>query len=769
MDAKQLANALGVYEEIAALLVKRGVDTLEAAKAFLYPRKEDMAPAAGIANIDMAVERIRRAVEEGETILIFGDYDCDGICAATILTIYLRSVGANVHYHIPRRASGYGLSEAAVEQVVGEYLPDLLITVDCGITACAEVQLADELGVDVIVTDHHEPQAEVPECIVVNPKLGNDERMRNICGAAVAMKLVEALAGKEVADDYLDLAALATVADVVPLLGENRLIVSCGLGLLKDNKRKGLRALIKACGVEQPTSSDVSFRIAPHINALGRLNDDADVVELFITDDDFVVRSLVEKITAANTARQTLTKQLVAQAYLKLQDYDLANRRVIVLWDDKWESGVLGLVASRLVGDFGRPVVLLTNVGECYKGSARSIPGVNIFAALSAVSHRMITFGGHQGAAGMSVRGEMLKTFADELDEFVSGAYAPEAFVPRKEADIVFNRSMKGAFFADLARMEPFGEGNPSPKFVVHSADCRMTRIGETEHVKCRVSDDVEVVAFGKLYLLSALSSGVALDYYCDASRKVYQNREYMQLAVGDVVTAGAETMRDSAPAFGNYLKTVLYPPKEVGTRVSNLAKEIADLEGTHGVLWVAFGVDAAREFLKALSLAGKRHLLGRIAVARTEPNPVHTLLLAPQETAGWQFYSSIVFLDAPLSVGYLAMVGAKAPNPELVLLPHYAFMERIRELHLETADVEQTLRGIRRLEPERYHNPDEMCMRLSMMGYNVADVYAHFYILYEIGAVVVGSGFRLQFRADPIDPSKSRVYQNLMKLRERV
>lgn len=770
MDTKLFATQLGIHPEIAALLVKRGIDTVEAAKAFLYPQLQDMRPAAGIHHIIEAVQRIRAAIEGGERILVFGDYDCDGITATAILTHFLRSVGADVCYHIPRRQDGYGLSEQAVEAVVEAHLPDLMITVDCGITSVVEVEYAQDLGVDVIVTDHHEPQEDLPDCVILNPKLGEDEALKNICGAAVAMKLVEGLAGKEVADRYLDLACLATVADVVPLLGENRTIVYYGLKALANTRRKGLKALIKSCELEEITSSDIGFRIAPRINALGRLGDDADVVELLLTDDDFVVRQLVDKINAANTARQTLTKQLASQAYLKLQDYDLATRRVIVLWDEKWEPGVLGLVASRLAQEFYRPVVLLSNVGDCYKGSARSVEGVNIFACLQAVDNLMLGYGGHMGAAGMSVSAENLKVFADQLNDYICRAYPDEVFVPKHRADIVYDRAtMQADFFAELARLEPFGECNPTPKFLLRSADYRLTRIGETEHVKCKVAADVDLVYFGGQYLLGAASTGVGYDYYCDAGKRVYQNRAYIQLNVTDAVAGDVSGMRDGAPAFGNYLKTVLYPPKQVGTRLSTLAKEIASLSGTHGVLFVAFGVDSARAFLKDLAMSGKKGLLGRIAVGKTDANPLHTLLLAPTDFTGWQYYSSIVFLDAPLSVGYLAAVGAKAPNPELVLLPNYAFTKQIANLHLGQEEVQKSLVAIRRVDAAKYRTLDELAMQMQSAGYYVSDAYAHFYILYELGIVAVGAGFRLQFRELPIVLDDSRVYKNLIKLREKL
>ena len=767
MDNAELAQNLGIYEEIAALLVKRGIDTPEAAKAFLYPQMADMLPASGIANMDAAVARIRAAIEAKERILVFGDYDCDGICATAIMVLYLRSQGADVRYHIPRRADGYGLSEDAIELVVGAHLPDLMITVDCGITSCVEVEYAQDLGVDVIVTDHHEPQDEVPDCIVVNPKLGHTDGLRNLCGAAVAMKVVEALAGKDVADNYLDLAALATVADVVPLVGENRIIVYHGLRMLGATPRLGLRALIRSCELETVTSADIGFRIAPRINALGRLNDDADVVELFLTEDSFVIRELVEKVAAANTARQTLTKQLAAEAHRQLADYDLTNSRVIVLWDDHWEAGVLGLVASRLVSEFYRPVVLLSNVGEHFKGSARSVEGVNIFACLQAVEHRLVGFGGHMGAAGMSVRRENLQAFREELNAYICRTYPEDLFVPRLSADIIIDKNtMRAPFFAQLARLEPFGESNPAPKFVVHGTDCKFSRVGTGDHVKSRVNADVDLMFFGGAHQLAAEASGVQFDYYCDANKRVYQNREYIQLSVTDVVVADASTVRDSAHAFGVYLKTVLYPPREVGTRVSTLQKELASMEGNTGTLFVSYGADSARDFFQALSAAGKRHLLANVTVGKVQVNPLNTLLLTPSDADGWQFFSSIVFLDAPLSMGYLAWVGAQAPNPELVLLPHYAYLKHIAGLDLTAESVAKTLSDIRRVD--RVRNVDELCMQLQSMGSSVANAYAHFYILFELGLVEVGRDFALHAIQGEVRLDASRVYKTLIKLREK-
>ena len=764
---KELAAALGLQENIAALLVARGLDDIEVARRFLHPDKADMVPADHIANMASAASRLQQALADHEKILIFGDYDCDGICATAILTDYLRRRGGDVVYHIPRREAGYGLSETAVEQVVERYLPDLMVTVDCGIASADETEYAQDLGVDVIVTDHHEPQEVLPTCLVVNPKLGDDPALRDLCGAAVALKLVEQMAGKAVADTYLDLAALATVADVVPLLGENRIIVSYGLQMLQNSTRKGLRALVRSCELESVTAEDIGYRLAPRINALGRMNDETDVVELLLTDEDFVVRQLVEKVNAANTARQTLTKQLAQQAYAKLADYDLANNPVIVLWDPNWESGVLGLVAAKLCREFYRPVILLTDIGDCYRGSARSIPEVNIFQALTACERRLLAYGGHKAAAGLSIARDNIDAFIAQLNAYVLATYG-NGFVSPVGQDLVLTRQIvTNAFFRQLSLMAPFGEGNPAPRFAISTTECRLNRIGDTHHVKCKLNGDAELVAFGYDYLLDALAMGAQYWLYCELSKRTFQNRDYLQLGVFDARVADIEALRDTSAAFGNYLKTILYPPREVGTRTSNLDKELDALQGPSGTLFVAFCVQSVRRFWQSVQQHGKQDMVAATYFGVVPHNPLNAVVVSPTDPAQWQYYSSVVFLDAPLGTGYLAYVGTKAPNPELVLLGNYAYTDRIAALHLDLASVQATLAGIARWQG-RCHSLGDLCLLLQSEGHDIADAYAHFYIVYELGLVKVGSNFALSVLGTDIHLPQSRVYKVLSIIQSR-
>ena len=765
--AKQLANALGIQENIASLLVARGLSDIDAAARFLHPDKADMISANQIGNMALAADRIRQALADNEKILIFGDYDCDGICAAAILTHYLRSCGGNVVYHIPRREAGYGLSESAVEWVVERYLPDLMITVDCGIASAAETEYAQDLGVDVIVTDHHEPQEVLPTCLVVNPKLNSHSALRDLCGAAVALKLVEQLGGKAVADTYLDLAALATVADVVPLLGENRIIVSYGLQMLQNNPRKGLRALIRSCDLQVVTAEDIGYRIAPRINALGRMNDEADVVELLLTDEDFVVRQLVEKVNAANVARQTLTKQLAKQAYEKLTQYNLADNPVIVLWDPAWESGVLGLVAAKLCNEFYRPVLLLTDIGDCYRGSARSIPQVNIFQALSACDQKLLAYGGHKAAAGLSISKDNIDAFTAQLNAYVRATYG-NGFVRPVGYDLMLTRqSVTNDFYNQLCLLAPFGEGNPAPKFVIDTQECRLARIGDTHHVKCKLNAEAELVAFGYDYLLDAVAMGARYNLFCELSKRTFQNRDYLQLNVFDARVEDIGNIVDTPVTFGNYLKTILYPPRDVGTRPSTLSKEIAALRTPVGTLFVVFCAQSAHDFWREICAQGKQDLVSATYFGSVPHNPLNALVVSPTDPSQWQYYSSVVFVDAPLGTGYLAYVGANAPNPELVLLGNYAYIQRIVGLHLDKAAVQATVDGVARWQG-RCRSLADLCLLLRSEGLDIADVYAHFYIAYELGIIKVGADFALSVVRADIDLQQSRVHKVLTVIQSR-
>lgn len=489
---------LSIPTQLLHLLLDRGVDTKEKIDKYLRPKREDLHDPMLMQDMDKAVAVIRDAIAKGEEIVVFGDYDVDGVTATAILLTYLRKQGARTSYYIPdRHGEGYGLNLAAVEQIASH--AKLLITVDCGITCPAEVARAIQLGMRVIVTDHHQLGPELPKCsAVLNPLLGSYP-FRRLCGAGVAFKLVQALGGMEAIESLWELAALATIADIVPLLDENRVIVSFGLKAMAATQRPGLIALMESAGVDAQSvsASDVAFRMAPRINAGGRLALASRGVELLTTRRLDAAREIAAELDQDNTKRREIEMEIFAQADEKTRsEIDFLSERAIVVCGEGWNPGVIGLAASRLVEKYKWPSILLAQDGEVCVGSARSIPGVDIHKAMSACRDLFVRFGGHAQAAGLTIEKKNVAEFKRRLTQAIMQQSEPEAFIPTEEYDLELELSdMTEELVQAFSAMQPTGFGNPAPVFCVrgvHTTDVRA--IGkENAHLRMRLSSGGEM------------------------------------------------------------------------------------------------------------------------------------------------------------------------------------------------------------------------------------------------------------------------------------
>ena len=765
LAVRETAEKLGLNEIIVDFLFKRGYSDYDAIHDFLSPKKE-FTSVYTLKDAEAILARVKKAIEGKEKILVFGDYDCDGICATSILRLYFNKVGAYSCHFIPRRQDGYGLSIPSLSRVIDAESPSLIITVDCGISSVQEVEYCLSRGVDIIVTDHHEPQATLPDCLILNPKLTEGSPLRDICGAAVAMKLVEGLGGVEEANSYLDIVSLATVADVVPLVGENRKMVYYGLKDINLFRREGLKKLAMSAECTRVTSGDIGFRLAPRINALGRLNDETDVVGLFLEKDPFFISTLVEKIEKANKERQNVTKSLTEQCLEKITPEMLATRRILVLSDESWETGVLGLVASRITAMFYRPCILLGNGGNVLKGSARSIPDVNIFKCIEKVSELTSSFGGHQGAAGMSLDRSRLEEFTERVDKVVAEEYPVSVFVPDRKYDIKLSRSKIDLNFCrQLELLEPFGEGNPAPSFALSSDECKFARVGNTPHVKGRLNSETDVMAFSKEYLLDVKAYALDYEMTVDAAIKEFNNRKYVQLAV-DKFKVDISNVKDNANAFSLYLKTLVY--RETDTRIT-LSKDIPLFDNSlYGTLYLAFSADTARVFL---SNAASHDFQPRIAGVTVEENPLSTLFLYPVDLGNIGYYKRIVFLDKPLSSGYVRYILSKAPNADVYIVDNLPYRDRIKALSTDRESVLYTAKKIsdHLRTGRRVDSVNSLFFDLMSFGYNLSNetFAAHFYALYEVGWLRVGVGFSLACYGDTPDVSSSRVLKTIEKLKQ--
>jgi single-stranded-DNA-specific exonuclease len=503
-EARALAEELGLSDPVAVTLVRRGYRTPDAARAFL-----DADEAHGPEEFDsMAaiVERVQAAIEAGERITVHGDFDVDGVCATTIMVSTLRELGADCDWLIPDRLTdGYGLTAPNVERLARRGTA-LIITVDCGITAVEEIRLARELGMEVIVTDHHQPADELPDCQILHPALSGYP-FAELCGTAVAWKLSCALRADAALAD-LDLVALATVADVVPLIGENRSLVRRGLEVMRRGERTGLRALISASKVDlaQLNESDLGFKLGPRINAAGRLYRADAGVELFLSDDEERAGEIAIELNRANGERRKTEREVdgAAEAARRELPDELREARGLVLAGAGWHPGVIGIVASRLVERHYRPVVMISLDGEGGgRGSGRSIPGFDLLAALEACSEHLVSFGGHRAAAGLQLRAEDVDAFRAAFAAHADQVLAPEDLRRTERIDAMVGGAGLGLDLAEeLGRLAPFGMGNPGVRLLVPSARVSDVRtMGEGKHSRFNLhsgSHRALGVAFGK-------------------------------------------------------------------------------------------------------------------------------------------------------------------------------------------------------------------------------------------------------------------------------
>jgi single-stranded-DNA-specific exonuclease len=507
--ASRLAGELGVSEITSSVLVRRGYGDPAVARAFLAGEQPLHDPFL-LGDMAAACEAIRAAVAAGRRICVHGDYDADGICATALAVLVLRELGAEVDWHLPSRFDeGYGVRSETLARLADEGC-GLVLTVDCGITAAAEVAEARARGVDVVVTDHHRPGETMPDCplVVTRP---SDYPFPELCGTGVVFKLGQALLGadSEALRRYLDLVAVATIADVVPLVGENRTLAIAGLRGLARTQNPGLRALMRVARVD-PAAVDaaaVAFRLAPRINAAGRLGHPGDALELLLTEDAAAAARLAERLEELNRERQGVEDRILRSALDVVDAWPEAKRRrrAYVLADEAWHEGVIGIVASRLVERFHRPVVLIAGgEREDWKGSGRSIASFDLHAGLGACASHLERFGGHRAAAGLSIRPEQVEAFADAFAAHAHGVLADEELTRVTTIDAVLPRGVRLSLdlCAELRRLAPFGLGNPEVTLLAPGCELgELAPVGEGRHLRFRVrgpdGDAGSAIAFG--------------------------------------------------------------------------------------------------------------------------------------------------------------------------------------------------------------------------------------------------------------------------------
>jgi single-stranded-DNA-specific exonuclease len=551
--AQALVQELRIAPMTARLLCIRGISDLDAARRFLSPSLDDLLDPFALADMAVAVDRILRAIASGERIAIHGDYDVDGITSTVILRRALELLGADVIHFIPERLrDGYGLQPASLDRLAAERVR-VVISVDCGIRGVDAAIRARELGLDLIITDHHEPDRELPAALaVINPKRHDClYPEKNLAGVGVALKLVQALCTRSARSHwvpaFVKVAAIGTLADVVPLTGENRVIAKLGLGMLSRGPHKiGLRALLEVCGLtgKEIDSYHIGFVLAPRVNAAGRMSTPDIAARLLLASDDAMAdeaRQLAEQLNAENLKRRQEEADIVAQARKIVEtDLDIGSRPVIVVGGEGWHRGVIGIVASKLVDTFHRPAIVISIDGDVAHGSCRSIPSFDMLSALESCGSIMIKFGGHKQAAGLTIESSRIRELRARVNEYAEERLQPDDLRPRIWIDgaLAF-RSISEQVAAEMTTLAPFGAGNPRPVFRASRVEVvdGPRRIND-RHLKMAFKQDGRILrgvawrAIEREAFVTEHRSSIDLAFSLE--QDTWNGERYLQLSIAD-------------------------------------------------------------------------------------------------------------------------------------------------------------------------------------------------------------------------------------------
>lgn len=553
-ETSKLASELNINKVLATLLVQRGITTFEQARMFFRPSLDDLHDPFLMKDMDKAIERIERAINKGEKILIYGDYDVDGTTSVSLVYSFFRKYYDKIDYYIPDRyTEGYGISYKGIE-FAALNRTKLIIALDCGIKAVEKVQFARERGIDFIICDHHNPGDVLPNAVaVLDPERPDcTYPYKHLSGCGVGFKLTQAYCNKhkisfDEIKEYIDLVAVSIASDIVPITGENRVLAFHGLKKLNENPRTGLKAIISVAGMEgKPiTVEDVVFKIGPRINAAGRMESGKQAVDLLISENKEEALLHCEKINAYNVTRRNIDKNMTDEALKEIETFGSRYKYSTVLFNPSWHKGVVGIVASRLIESYYRPTIILTESNGLATGSARSVNGFDLYAAISSCSDLLENFGGHMYAAGLTLKVDNVQLLRERFEEVVKEKITPELLVQQIEIDAEMNlKDISPQFFRILKQFEPFGPDNMNPVFfaenVVDNGYGRIVGSGE-EHLKlCLVQEDepytvYDGIAFNQASHYAKIRKGLGFDIAYTLAENTFRGNTNLQLNVKDI------------------------------------------------------------------------------------------------------------------------------------------------------------------------------------------------------------------------------------------
>jgi len=544
---EDVVKKFGVTELVATILVNRGIYKEEDVNIFLNPTRNNFYDPMTLPDIEKAILRIEKAIENQEKVIIYGDYDVDGITSITVLKKFLEERGLKTDYYIPNRLDeGYGLNNDAIKKFAEEKYT-LMITVDCGISGNKEIDLANEFGIETIITDHHEPLEILPNAYaVIDPKREDSQYpFRHLAGVGVVFKLIQALSihlkldAKEYLK-YLDIVCVGTISDIVPLFGENRVIAKLGMKLVEVTKNIGLRSLLRVSGYKEVTSTAISFGVAPRINACGRIGKEEEALKLFLTNDIEEARKITDELNYFNKERQEKEKEILFDALAKIEKENMKENNTIVVAGEGWHHGVIGIVASKITEMYYKPSILLSIEDDIAKGSGRSIEGFDLHNALCECNDLLEKYGGHEMAVGLSLPKNNLDKFNAKMQDICKDIDL-EKLVPVIKIDkILTAKDLEVDNIKGLKILEPFGEGNKNPNFVIKNAKITSIRaLSEGKHLKLAVNVDgknMDVIGFQMGELIDNFLIGDKVDIAGNIDINEFNGYENIQMTLKNIM-----------------------------------------------------------------------------------------------------------------------------------------------------------------------------------------------------------------------------------------
>ena len=669
----EMAKLFNLDHHLVRLLYSRGIDTQEKMKKFLSPSLTDLHDPFLFEDMAEAVELIENHIAKNSKILIFGDYDVDGISATAILMKYFESVGARVNNFMPNRyEDGYGLNNQTINKLFEKDKPNLIITVDCGITAVEEVEYIKSQGVDIVVTDHHERAETLPNCLIINPKVSETYPFHALCGAGVALKLVQALAGIKTASKYIPICSIATIADIVELFDENRAIVYLGLKDIK-NLPIGIQKLMQECGIKENCyASDIAFKLAPKLNASGRMGSAETSLELYMEENPVAIKKICSQIINYNTQRQALCDKVYNDVKAELNSQDIFRISAIVMSSPEWDSGILGIVSARIAEEYHRPTFLFSQVNDELTGSCRSVNGVNIHTLLSSMTDLLTKFGGHPMAAGLTLKVDNYDKFVRLTNDYVEKSLNKVDFLPTKTYDFLLEaEEVTLKLVEDIDRIEPCGHMNQRPIFNFKLKNAVISSLPKHPQHLVLNYPNFSLLAFNASDKYFILSGNTSCNLLADLSIDSFKNAKKISGIVKSIDYEDIYRPSDNEIIQAEYVRQIVYPIDAPYTfnnyNRDQLIRMLVDMEkNVYGTLIVANDYNT---YINFKSIFDSNNIFKNRVMSINDETGLNTIILAPSNFKSFNTFSRIIFLDPILNMGYLSAL--QKVTKSTIYLPH--------------------------------------------------------------------------------------------------